>query len=68
MENFFCMTDYINKPIKADDWDPSKGDYVNKNLIAEDNIYLKKQQKKRRIIIFLALSHILLISLIFILY
>lgn len=62
------MPSYINNPIKNNKWDPSKGDYYSKNIHNEDLLIKKKVTKKKALILFLTLSHILLLLLILTLY
>ena len=62
------MDKFIKEPYKDTNWDPSKGDFVNRHVIKEDKLHEKKKKKKKALIILLALSHILLLSLILLFY
>lgn len=62
------MKNFIEKPIKSDYWDPSKGDYINYNVLKEDRQYTSRQKRKKFLISFLAFIHLLLLILVFVLY
>lgn len=64
----FSMKNFIDNPIKSQHWDPTKGDYINENVLNEDKLYLKKQQKKKTLITVLAITHILLFLIILMVY
>lgn len=57
------MEKYINNPLKIDNWDPSKGDYYNMQIIRKDKIKKQKQKKKKIYVALLALIHILLLTI-----
>jgi hypothetical protein len=46
------MKNFIENPIKNEFWDPSKGDYVNHNLMEEDKKYYTRKKKKKVFISF----------------
>jgi hypothetical protein len=58
------MSNLINNPVSHHNWDPSKGDFINNSIINENILFVKKQKRRRAIISFLALTHILLILLV----
>jgi predicted nucleic acid-binding Zn ribbon protein len=62
------MDNFINNPIKNSYWDPSKGDFVDQRVCAEDKLYQKRQKNKKTFIAVLALTHILLLFIIFIIF
>lgn len=62
------MKNFITNPIKNQHWDPSKGDHVSDRILEEDKQYKNKQEKKKKFIFILAITHILLLFLIFLLY
>mgnify|MGYP005633780499 CR=1 FL=1 len=62
------MKNFIEKPIKNNFWDPSKGDYINYNVLKEDKQYTSRQKRKNFFISFLAFIHLLLLVLVFVLY
>ena len=58
------MNDFIKNPLRSENWDPSKGDFVSESAIKEDKQYLKKVKRKKIYISFLAIVHILLIVIV----
>ena len=60
--------DYIENPIKLKDWDPTKGDFISKQAIEEDKLYLNRKNKKKITIAFLTLIHVAFLFLIFLFY
>ena len=55
------MSNFIEKPVKSDNWDPSQGDFMSENAIKEDKQYLKRIKRKKIYISFLAIIHVLLL-------
>lgn len=55
------MSDFIKNPIKENGWHPSHGDYVSKSIMEEEHIHNKKERRKKTIISFLAITHIILL-------
>ena len=62
------MKNFIENPIKHSEWDPSKGDFISHSVFEEDKRYYKRQQKKKTFITILAITHILLLFIIFLMY
>jgi hypothetical protein len=60
------MSNFIKEPLKHPEWDPSKGDYYNKSLFAEDKQHEKNIFRKKLLISSLALAHIVALVLIFV--
>ena len=62
------MKNYIQQPMSHEQWDPTKGDFYSRNIHEEDKSYEKKQKKKKALITFLAVAHIMLLFAIFMFY
>ena len=58
------MSNYIENPIKNNNWDPSKGDFYSPSIIKEDRLYIRKQKRKLFLIVFLGFIHIALLTLV----
>ncbi len=52
------MSNFIKEPLKNSNWDPSKGDYYNKTLFAEDKEHEKGLFRKKVLVASLAFAHI----------
>ena len=53
------MKNFNSNPIKHEHWDPSKGDFINDRIVQDDKLFEKRQQKKKKNVLFLVLTHIL---------
>lgn len=62
------MKDFITNPIKVKDWDPTKGDFISKRVLEEDQLYLKRLKRRKLVIAFLAIAHISFLFLILMMY
>ncbi len=62
------MKNFIENPFKNEFWDPSKGDYINHNLLEEDEKHFNRKKKQKVFISFLAILHIVLLIFIFSVY
>lgn len=58
------MSDFIKEPLKHPNWDPTKGDYYNKSLFAEDKHHQKKLSRKKMLISGLAVAHVVAFALV----
>jgi len=62
------MKNFIENPIQNEFWDPSKGDYINHNVLKEDKEYINRKKRNKVLISFLAILHIVLLVFIFSVY
>lgn len=60
------MSNFIEDPLEHPEWDPSKGDYYNKTVFAEDKQHKKNLLRKKILVSSLALAHIVALALVFI--
>lgn len=62
------MNNFISDPLKHKYWDPTMGDYISDRVVQEDRLYFKRQKRKKALLVFLAVTHVILLTLIVMFY
>ena len=59
------MSNYIENPMKHQEWNPQMGDFFSRRVCEEDRLYEKKKLKKKIIVSGLLSVHLIMLATIF---